>query len=495
MNRWISRAVPLVAVCLLLALGAWFSPEGAALAPVGLGLIATAGLPKKELIDKQAELLTQARALVDLADSETRDLSAEEDAQFAAMCADADECKRAADAMHAAEQHAGERRTRLEAAEAALLVARNHGLDPARNPGSAAGRLPTGAATAEDLNLAIQGWFLENSDAGFSAEQRHMDAAQRSGINLRARHLRLGLDNDFRRVRANFRAAQSVGVGGEGGFTTFETFTSNLERAMLWYGPMLQLADVIRTADANPLHWPTANDTSNKGRQIGEAAAVAASEIAFQRRSWGAFKFTSDEILVSFELLRDSAINLAQLVSDMLGERLGRILNERFTIGTGAGTARGVVVAAPTGKTTASATAITADELLDLQYSVDRAYRDNPASAYMFHDNVLLAIRKLKDGEGNYHWSPGLQAGEPGSLFNRPVHVNNDMASSIATGAFTGLFGDFSKYKARMVAQVRIYRLLERHRENDQDAFLAFVEADGDLLDAGGNPVKRLEQA
>ena len=151
--------------------------------------------------------------------------------------------------------------------------------------------------------------------------------------------------------------------------------------------------------------------------------------------------------------------------------------------------------AATVGKTTASATAITSDELLDLQHSVDRAYRDQPGVGWMFHDNVALALRKLKDSNGRYHWVDGMQAGQPSQLFTKPVSINNDMASSIATGNITALFGQFTKYKVRQVGTVRIRRLMERHAENDQEAFIGFQEADGKLIDAGVAPVKSLQQA
>ena len=76
-----------------------------------------------------------------------------------------------------------------------------------------------------------------------------------------------------------------------------------------------------------------------------------------------------------------------------------------------------------------------------------------------------------------------------------PYFINQEMQSSLATGTKTLLFGQLSKYKVRMVNEIRMYQLVERHRENDQDAFLAFVRADGNLLSAGTVPVKHLIQA
>ena len=307
----------------------------------------------------------------------------------------------------------------------------------------------------------------------------------------------MNLDQDFYGRRQVLLNALKTTSGPSGGYLRPETFTDALETAMLWYGGMLNVAEIIRTPTASPFPWPTANDTTNTGRQLGESkAADNFTDPAFGQNWMYSYKFTSDPILASFEILRDTPFNLASLLGGMLGERLGRIQNTKFTTGTGAATPYGIVPSSPVGKTTASATAIIADELLDLQHSVDKAYRDQPGVGWMFHDSVALALRKLKDSSGAYYlWQDGLRGGEPNMLLQKPVTINNDMASAIAASNVTALFGLFTKYKIRQVNQVRIVRLTERYRiENDSDAFVAYIEADGRLLDAGGHPVKSLQQ-
>jgi HK97 family phage major capsid protein len=303
--------------------------------------------------------------------------------------------------------------------------------------------------------------------------------------------MRIGLHSNFSQVRN----ALSGQTGTAGGFTYGDTFISNLELAMLAYGAMFEKSDVIRTTNGEPLRWPTANDTSNSGRQVGESAAVASLDPTFGQVTWNAYKFTSDEIKVPFELLRDNAVNLAAILPAMLGERLGRIQNTKFTVGSGAATSWGIVNRAYAGVTAASATAIAFDEIIDLEHSLDPSRRKMPGVGYMFHDSILKALRKLKDGEGRYLWQSGANTGAPDTLNGYTYSVNQDMASSIATTAITMLFGQLSAYKIRQVNGIRLYRLVERHRENDQDAFLAFIEADGNLLDAGDHPVRKLTQA
>lgn len=357
--------------------------------------------------------------------------------------------------------------------------------------------------TEETQALALQGWFLNQTDGGQITE-RHVEAAKKVGLNLNSRQLRIGLPQNYNGVRdavggpiidmTRFRNALSAQDLPTGGGTFGETFIASLEKAMLAYGGMLGVSSVIRTTDGAPMRWPTANDTGNTGRQIGESQAVTTVDPSFGAVIWNAYKFTSDEILVPYELLQNNAVNLVQEIPAMLGERLGRILNTKCTTGPGGNTVKGIVTCATAGVTAAGTTSIAFDEVIDLEHSIDPSRRSLPGVGYMFHDNILLLLRKLKNGNGDYIWRNGANAGTPNLLNDRPYTINQDMASSAIASAVTMLFGQFPQYKIRQVNQIRIYRLIERHRENDQDAFLAFNEFDGNLLDSGDHPVKKLTQ-
>lgn len=364
-----------------------------------------------------------------------------------------------------------------------------------------------GAGAGGDTSLvdtyakALQGWFLNQVDDGETVTNEHVNAARACGLNLRSRNLEIKLADSRTQkgIRNQFQLGQitntlSSQTGSSGGFTFGETFVGQLELAMLSYGGMFQVADTIRTTTSEPMRWPTANDTTQTGRQLGESAAVTTVDPTFAQVIWNAYKFTSDEILVPYELLRDNAVNLVDVIAELLGIRLGRIQNKKFTTGTGANTAKGIVTAATTGVTAASSTAIAYDELIDLEHSIDPSRRNMPGVGYMFNDGILKALRKVKDGMGRYLWQAGANTGAPDMLNNRPYTVNQDMQATIATGKTTVIFGQMSQYKIRQVNSVRMYRLVERYRENDQDAFLAFIEADGNLLDAGDHPVKALVQ-
>lgn len=476
-----------------------------------------------EIRDKRLNLVAQARALLDKATAESRDLTPDEDGQYNKINADIDSLGRQL-----------ERLDKLAKIEAETRDAQNREADRVSRlaPGSAVGPMDDGplanVSEHDSRALAVQAYFLMQSsspDAARLITDQHKaalakhpgtvtrDAEGKTFLNIRLAGTGEGPHgyNAVRaRARANMRWDAHTGgyynvnplttqVGAGGGVTVPEGFVNRFETALLAYGYMMQVAEVMRTPGANPMPWPTANDTSNKGRRLNQNAAVdnTGANIAyptFGATIWYAYKYTSDEILVPFELLRDNAVGLEAWIGEALGIRIGRVINDDFTNGTGADQPKGIITAATSGKTAASATAIKYDEVIDLEYSVDPAYRFQPGAGYMCHDGIVQYLRKLKDGDGKYLWQPSQQAGEPDILNGYPLTRNQSMASTVATGNKTMLFGLLSKYKVRQVGDIRVYRLRERYRDNDQDAFLAFQEFDGNLLDAGTHPVKYLAQ-
>ena len=377
------------------------------------------------------------------------------------------------------------------------------GRDNARigDSGALTASLP-GEHRAEAVGLGLQAWLAARVP-NFRLSDAHRQAVAALGVNLGQSEITLPLSNTmgarrFQAVarRGQFQNAMQTIPGGSGGFLVPEGFIPRFETALQAYGPMLRTSEILRTSTANPMPWPTGDDTSNTGEQVGENTdSDGSTEPTLGQTTFSAYPFSSKMVKVSFQLVRDSAIDFASLIGDMLGERLGRILNTKCTTATGAATPKGILTGLTTGKTTASATAIVTDELLDLAHSVDQAHRGAPGVGWMLNDGVLLALRKLKDGDGQYIWSPGLRDGQPDTLLGYRYHTNSDMQATVATGTTTVIFGDLSKYKIRQVGSIRLRRLEERYAELDQIAFIAFLEADGCLLDAGSNPVKSLVQA
>ncbi len=280
---------------------------------------------------------------------------------------------------------------------------------------------------------------------------------------------------------------------GAGGFTIPEGFVNNIEAAMKDFSGMRQSnATILPTASGNDLPWPQADDTGNSGVLLAENTAAAEQDITFTAMTLNAFKYSSKMIKVSVELLQDTAFNLETWLAEKLGERIGRITNLHFTTGDGSSKPQGIVVASSVGPTTASATAVTQGELLELKHSVDPAYR-RQSPQWMFNDSTLKTIKKLEDADGRLLWSAGLSGGNAATIDDDPYVINQDMAS-IASAAKAIIYGAMSKYIIRDVLGITLLVLRERFAEAGQVAFLAFSRHDGDLNDAGQKPVKHLLQ-
>lgn len=355
------------------------------------------------------------------------------------------------------------------------------------------------AITNEQRALALQAWAQGRSR---THRREHAEACRRTRIDPYKRNLRTKIapTGYVRQIQQVFRSTHPSAVeralqtlsGPAGGYLVANEFVRALEIAQVTFGGMLQVCDVIRTATGAEMAWPTSDDSANEGEIIGEDQDATALDPTFGQQIWRAFLYSSKVIKVSTSLLEDSAIDLAGELGRMIGERLGRIHNRHFTSGTGANQPRGIVTDAATGKTTASGTAITAEEVIDLIASVDPAYRVN--ARFMAHDSIFFYLRKLKDSQGRFLWDSDIRAGMPDRIWGYPTAINMSMASTVATTNVTALFGDFSKYKVRMVNGIRLKRLEELFALRDQVGFLAFVRADGKLLTVG-NPVKKLVQA
>jgi HK97 family phage major capsid protein len=315
------------------------------------------------------------------------------------------------------------------------------------------------------------------------------------GFNLfnDAKHKELVSELRHKKINPNEKRALSAITQNKGGALVPSSMLSTLEVNMLYYGGMLQTAETITTDSGAELALPSANDTSNAGSLISENAVQGSTtEPSFSFLRLGAHEYTSGIVLVPRSLIEDAAVDVSSFLGNALAERLGRILNTHCTTGDGANKPSGIVDAATAGPAvTASASAITYDELIDHFYSVDKAYRDSPGVGWMMRDSTVGAIRKLKDSANQYIWKAGANAENVDTILNKPVYTNNDIAA-IAANARTVLFGDLSKYKIRRVSSVVVNRLVERYAEYNQIGFNMVMRFDGGLLDAGTAPVKAI---
>lgn len=290
--------------------------------------------------------------------------------------------------------------------------------------------------------------------------------------------------------------AQVAGTTTAGGYTVPDEVMQQIVKTMVAWGPMYDedVARSIVTSGGATMPIPTVNDTGRTAEPHTEGADLTddgGKDAVFGSKELAAYTFDTEIIRWSLELAQDSMFNFEVLLGELLGERLGRIANAKLTTGTGTGMPNGIVTASTLGVTAAGAAAITGDEIIDLEHSVNRAYRRAPSCGFMFSDNVLKAVRKLKDGDGNYLWQKGdVVKGVPETYNGYRFHVNDDMAD-LATAQKSMLFGDFKKYFVRKVGSATLGIFREKYWPDLGIA--GYVRVDGELADT--TAVKHLLQA
>jgi HK97 family phage major capsid protein len=272
--------------------------------------------------------------------------------------------------------------------------------------------------------------------------------------------------------------ASSAGYFGTSGFI------AQIERIMLYFGPMLQVCRVLSTNDGRAIDMPTVDDTANSGTDVAEGASVAtATDPTIGEVSWLTRKIASDKVLYSAEAEEDSVFDLFSLIVDLLGERIARKANALWTLG---GTnITGVVPGCTAGNTVTSASVVTpvthdvalATALISLINSVDIAYQS--AGAVLMCNQVhLTRLATLQDSAGR--WMYSVKDGMLDSFKGRPIKPNNNMVTTLAAGR-PFIFGDFSSYWCRVVKNVRIRRMVELHSDTDQDAVQCFRRIGGNF--------------
>lgn len=292
------------------------------------------------------------------------------------------------------------------------------------------------------------------------------------------------------RQNPDIRAAMSTTTGSEGGFTVATEFSRQLIEAMKAAGSIRSVSSTIRTATGAQMLFPTTDATAEEGEIVGQNTAVTLLETTFGQASLDVFKYSSKSIALPFELLQDSMFDIEAYIQNLLRLRLGRIQDRHHVLGTGTGQPRGVLTASALGKSgaTGQTATVTYDDLVDLEHSVDPAYR--AACRYVLHDTTLRALRKLKDSNGRPIFVPGYEQGNPGGapdrLLGREIVVNQYMPT-MAASAKSILFGDFSKYLVRDVMDVTLFRMTDSaYTLKGQVGFVAFCRSGANMVDNGG---------
>lgn len=273
--------------------------------------------------------------------------------------------------------------------------------------------------------------------------------------------------------------ALQIGSDAEGGYLTPDEFEHTLVEALEEEDIFRGLANTIQTSSGDRKIPVVA--TKGDASWVDEEGAIPESDDSFKQVTLSAYKLAT-MIKISEELLNDSAFDLESYVAKEFGRRIGTKEEEAFFVGDGTGKPTGILDATgggQLGKTTSGATAISFDEIMDLFYSLKSPYRKN--ATFLMNDSTVKAIRKLKDGGGQYIWQPSMVAGTPDTILNRPVLTSAYMPE-ISAGNKTVAFGDFKYYWIADRQGRSFKRLNELFAVTGQIGFVATQRVDGKLI-------------
>lgn len=450
---WAVLACVALAAVFPVAMAAAATPEAAAWLPhtlVGLdpanwlsyGVVAVGAVNLKELRDKRGKAVADARAILDKAEAEKRALTAEEDASYKAAFARQEELR---GQIEREEQLAEAERQAAEQALRDTDARRRRESGQPKEPGAR-----TNPRATDEYRAAFGKWATNGRDACTEAELRALQA-----------------DND---VSGGYMVAPEQMVD------TLVKAVDNLvfirQRATKFrLGSSASMGAPALDADPADADWTAELATGNED-----------STMAFGKRELHT-RPLAKRLKVSNKLIRLNG-NIEALINARLAYKFGVSQEKAFLTGTGANQPLGVFIASAQGITTArdvstgnTTTSPTFDGLISAKFGLKSAYWNS--ADWMFHRDVLAVVAKLKDGDGQYLWRESVREGEPDRLLGRPVMMSEYAPSTLTTGLYVGILGDFSHYWIADAIDMQIQRLVELYAETNQTGFIGRLETDG----------------
>jgi len=347
-------------------------------------------------------------------------------------------------------------------------------------------------------------------------EVRTYEQRYASAFNSYLRKDKAGLTQEERTildqgpVNPESRATQVTTTPNLGGYLVQDEYSAEIIKYMKYFNGIMNMGHIMRTSTGAPFNYPVSDATLEEGEIVAEAAATSEMETLFGTVQIGSHTYSSKEIPISYELLQDSAYDIQGHIRDVATMRLGRITERHMTEGTGVGQPEGILTSAPDSTVTVAPGSISRAKLIDLIFSLDRAYirqvtdgtmptdaagnRDF-GSAFTFHQNTLRDLMKLDIGATDARplWTPSMREGEPNRIHGFPYHLNNYMPDLATSGNKAILFGDFKKYKIRVVKDTTIMVAKERRIEKFVWSYFGYLRLDAKLTDP--NAIKFLSVA
>lgn len=396
----------------------------------------------RELRTKRAELIAKARKLQDTADAEKRALTTDETTQFDRMLDESEELRTQVEKLE-----------RLETAEAEMRT----GIDEA----------------AERRRMA-------GEDPGDAEKRTAVEAKEKE---LRTKAFRSLLVGGHRSLSETEIRALSVGTPSEGGYTVApEEFSTALIQAVddLVYLRAWGTGTMVKSS--NGLGIPTIEtDPSDPAWTTEVLTGADDAAMTFGKRELRPAPLAK-RIKVTKSLVRESALNVDAIIRQRLAYKFATALENSGMTGNGTGQYLGVFTASASGIPVArdvvggTAALPTGDGLIDVKYGLKQQYWSR--ARWIFHQSIAKLVAKLKDTEGQYLWHQSLREGEPDMLLGLPMHMSQFSPSTIGTGNYFGILGDFSHFHYADVMGVEVQVLTELYAETNQNGYIGRMESD-----------------
>lgn len=395
----------------------------------------------KRLRDQRQKVWEEAKTLADGAAEENRAFSGEEESKWTALNAELDALDKRIKSVLDGEQRAKD-------AEDAFSKLEGRPKE---------GRAETAGQNVSELRAFLRGergrvYEVESSGRVFNAEQRDL--------------LKSGATTGGNTVPTSF----------------YDRLVAHLiETASLMSGGVT----ILNTTGGETIQVPKTTGHSTAAI-VTEGSAISESDPAFGQIPLGAYKYGT-LIQVSRELLDDTGVDLEGYLAMQTGRALGNAFGAHIVTGTGTSQPRGITIDTTVGVTGATGVvgAFTADNLIDLHYSVIEPYRASASCRWVMRDATVASVRKLKDANGQYLFQPSLVAGTPDTLLGKPMLTEPNVAA-VALSAKSVVFGDLSQYFVRLAGGVRFERSDDFAFNTDLVTFRALLRADGSLVDLTG---------
>lgn len=275
---------------------------------------------------------------------------------------------------------------------------------------------------------------------------------------------------------------QSVGTGSEGGITVPTEVSSEIFRVVTAFdGIRRTRAQRFETDHGRDITVPGIDDTANQASIVSEGSTTTggSTNLVFTSETLEATMYQAGPIVISYELVQDSASDIVDVVRDKLGERMGRATASHFATrsSTESSGPHGLVNASSGAVTvTQGSSNLTWDNLRNLYFSVDPRWRER--GEWAMSDEAMQATMGLKDGNDQPIVNPDVKMGEPQRLLGKPIRVVTDLPDLSASGNQPIFFGDFTGFAIRDVRQVEIQVLRERFSLERQIGVVAWSRHD-----------------